>query len=433
MRFTWLSAYALCLTVLAACLKKQNAGWDTSELQALPAQVQLLPKPPLLMSANLIRYERDIALRIFDGWAAWVLRTQKNNPNSPLNQLRRIFNPDHLKSIDMSSAIAIAKVDGSGTHGALAHEKKPQDVIYHALWSRIADAAGVARYPRSSRHMKHYLANSGTTLSYPAAETDQILASDRSTSEDTHDPIGIQLETEYLREKLISLGFQFNEADLQTIAQMTRDERMFYVARLKLRIALADYLAENQITSPEELNVRLDHLKNRALPMKKSTEAGAWQQFRPFTSAHQMISSRQNSDMYFSFGSYTATHFVAPLSVTAHQDSLRLIFSQWIHIFDKYNWDNGKFVTLLSSWCWSLDSAYCGNIEELTSIHVNDKSLGRLHKIGIAKEYDIHGDSTVKTFEESLSFNELKDPSKVTRWRALISILYPHASMEPDE
>jgi hypothetical protein len=433
LRFTWLSTSVLCLAVLAACMKKQSSGWSTSELQALPSQVRLLTKPPLLMSANLIRYERDIALRIFDGWAALILKTQKNHPNSPLNQLRRIFNPDHLTSIDMSSAIAIAKVEGSGTHGELSREKKPQDIIYHALWSRIADAAGVMQYPRSSRHMKHYLANSGTTLLYPAAETDQILASDRSTPEDVHDPVGVQLEIEYLREKLISLGFQFNDEELQIIAQMSRDERMFYVARLKLRIALADYSTQNQIQSPEELKTRLDHLKDRTLPMKKYTEEGAWQLFRPFTSAHQMISSKHNSDMYFSFGSYTATHFVAPLSVNTNQDNIRLVFSQWVHIFDKYNWDNGKFVTLLSSWCWRLDSPYCGNIEELTSINVNDKSLGRLHKLGIAKEYEIHGDSTVKTFEESLSFKELKDPSKVTRWRALISILYPSTSMEADE
>lgn len=435
MKFTHTQICALFLAagLTLSCVKKQNSSWDTSELQALPNQIITLPKPPVLLSANLIRYERDVALRMFDLWAAFILKTQKNNPNSPLNQLRRIFNPDHLKSIDLGSAIAMAKVDGSGTHGSLAHEKRPQDILYHALWSRIADAAGVLRYPRASRHMKHYLGNTGTVIQYSPQETTTILGSDRTNSDQTHDPIGLQLETQFLKEKFEQLRIQLNEAELKQIAMMTRDEKMFYVSRLKLRSALSRFVLQNNINSTDELKSLMADFSSRSLRLQKASDSEAWQKHRPFSSAHQMISSQQNTDMYFAFGSYTATHFVAPLALTFADGRVNMRVSQWTHIFDKYNWDNGKFVTLLSSWCWSLDSPHCGNIEELTSIDVNDKSLGRLHKLGIAKEYEIHGDSVVNTFEDTFSFSDLKDASKVAEWKAQISVLYPNHSVDSDE
>ena len=433
MRPTRLHISAILFIISIACVKKSNTSWNESELQALPSQIAFLPMPPILHSANLLRYERDVALKIFDTWAAFILKTQKDNPNSPLNQLRRIFNPDHLKSLDLGSALELDKTDGSGSHGALAHEKKPQDSLYHALWSRIADAAGLLKYPRSSRHMKHYLGNSGSVIQYSAEETNKILSTDRTSPEDTHDPVGLQLEIQFLKDQFNQISVEIDEAHLSNIAKMTQDERMFYVSRLKLKSTLAAFVSENQVHSASELKLKLANFNNRSLRFKPAVEAGAWQSSRPFSSTHQMISSKQNTDMYFAFGSYTATHHVAPLSLDVTNEQISLLVSQWTHIFDKYNWDNGKFVTLLSSWCWSLDSPHCGNIEELTSIDVNDKSLGRLHQLGIAKEYEIHGNSVVETFEDTFSFAELKDASKVSQWKAEIAILYPNHNVDEDD
>lgn len=433
MRLIRLNISIFCLLIPIACVKSNNTGWSESELQALPSQVAILPKPPILHSANLIRYERDVALKMFDLWAAFILRTQKDNPNSPLNQLRRIFNPDHLKSLDLGSAIALATTDGSGTHGALAYEKKPQDTLYHALWSRIADAAGVLKYPRSSRHMKHYLGNSGVDIQYSAEETNKILSTDRTSPEDTLDPVGLQLEVQFLKDQFHRLNVALEDEYLSSIAKMTHDERMFYVSRLKLKSTLASYVSVDQINTAADLKMKLADFNNRSLRFKPAAETGAWQRFRPLSSAHQMISSKQNTDMYFSFGSYTATHHVAPLSLEIKNEQISWQLSQWTQIFDKYNWDNGKFVTLLSSWCWSLDSPHCGNIEELTSIEVNDKSLGRLHKLGIAKEYEIHGNSVVETFEDTFAFKELKDASKVAQWKAEVAVLYPNHIVDQDD
>jgi hypothetical protein len=280
--------------------------------------------------------------------------------------------------------------------------------------------------------MKHYLGNSGKAIQYSPEDTSKILSTDRMVGEETYDPIGIQLEIQFLKDQFKRFNIEIEETHLSSIAQMTRDERMFYVSRLKLKNTLASFVSENQLNSAADLQTKLANFTNRSLRFKPAVEPGSWQHSRPLSSVHQMISSKQNTDMYFSFGSYTATHHVAPLSVDINSEEITLLLSQWIQIFDKYNWDNGKFVTLLSSWCWSLDSPHCGNIEELTSIDVNDKSLGRLHKLGIAKEYEIHGNSVVKTFEDTFSFSELKDASKVSQWKAEIAVLYPNHTIDQD-
>lgn len=49
-----------------------------------------------------------------------------------------------------------------------------------------------------------------------------------------------------------------------------------------------------------------------------------------------------------------------------------------MHIFDRYNWDQGKAVTL-------------------AGMTVKDEQLGRLHRVGLAREYDVNGTSTPTT------------------------------------
>ncbi|MBE7451440.1 MAG: hypothetical protein HS111_21840 [Kofleriaceae bacterium] len=44
-------------------------------------------------------------------------------------------------------------------------------------------------------------------------------------------------------------------------------------------------------------------------------------------------------------------------------------------MFDRYNWDQGKSVTI-------------------AGITVRDEQLGRLHRVGLAREFDVEGSST---------------------------------------
>jgi len=70
------------------------------------------------------------------------------------------------------------------------------------------------------------------------------------------------------------------------------------------------------------------------------------------------------------------------------------------HFDDRYNWDTGKGVNILG-------------------IRISDESLGRLHRVGIAKEFDMTGStSKTVTWEKGQRFDEegsLRPPSR-RRW-----------------
>lgn len=58
-----------------------------------------------------------------------------------------------------------------------------------------------------------------------------------------------------------------------------------------------------------------------------------------------------------------------------------------VHMFDRYNWDAGKSVTIPSSGNdWIDEHTIAGD-------HIPDTQMGRLHSVGIAQEYDMRGDS----------------------------------------
>jgi hypothetical protein len=48
-----------------------------------------------------------------------------------------------------------------------------------------------------------------------------------------------------------------------------------------------------------------------------------------------------------------------------------------MHVYDRYNWDQGKSVSILG-------------------IKVKDEQLGRLHRVGLAREFDVKGQSSPK-------------------------------------
>jgi hypothetical protein len=51
-----------------------------------------------------------------------------------------------------------------------------------------------------------------------------------------------------------------------------------------------------------------------------------------------------------------------------------------LNVFDLYNWDQGKAVTILG-------------------VYVPDRILGRLHKVGLACEYPVRGRSMTRTMQ----------------------------------
>lgn len=82
----------------------------------------------------------------------------------------------------------------------------------------------------------------------------------------------------------------------------------------------------------------------------------------------------ESSDWYFAIGGFT---YWCTADVTVYQEGDKTMVNMHLtmHIFDRYNWDQGKSVNI-------------------AGITVTDESLGRLHQVGLAQEYEVIGRSS---------------------------------------
>ncbi|MCB0078393.1 MAG: hypothetical protein KDD73_13345, partial [Anaerolineales bacterium] len=94
-------------------------------------------------------------------------------------------------------------------------------------------------------------------------------------------------------------------------------------------------------------------------------------------------------DWYYGVGgfSYAQSATVTVTPNPAGGDPIVTVTSQ-THMFDRYNWDAGKSVTLPSTGIdWIDDHTMAGD-------YIPDTQMGRLHGTGIAQEYELHGSSS---------------------------------------
>ncbi|MFZ9519510.1 MAG: hypothetical protein ACO3A4_03440 [Silvanigrellaceae bacterium] len=418
-RFHLVFALAMAYFLTSGCKKNSSNEWTDSDLQAISASINPESPPPQNILARLLMDEREIALMFVNAWAGRVNATEGKNPNSVLNQVRRLFNPDHMKKISFQEAISRTRTEGSGTHGSAKSERRPQDSLYHALWSRIADTAGIAGFPRSSKHMKHYLANSGQPIRYSFPEVESILQQSEKRRQPERSPIEDQFFSEFMKKKLQLSGLELSNSELSMITRMSQRELPSYIARLRVFIMLAQFTQKNGIKSATQLQVKLEQLKSKNFPAKSADGDGAWVQYRPIGKYYSLEHSEPHSDLFFALGSFAGIHSATPIDVRAEGETLKIRFAQTTSIYDKYNWDEGKFVTLWSGWCWKMNSDNCFQIESLTSLTVSDRSIGRLHKLGMAHEFEIFGKGPMSTVWDSINFRDLTNPQKQKVWDAL--------------
>lgn len=80
----------------------------------------------------------------------------------------------------------------------------------------------------------------------------------------------------------------------------------------------------------------------------------------------------QSQDWFYAIGGFSYAH-TANVRVTANKDgSAHVEITSSVHVFDRYNWDGGKAVTI-------------------GPVTVTDEQLGKMHKVGLAQEFEVRG------------------------------------------
>ena len=80
----------------------------------------------------------------------------------------------------------------------------------------------------------------------------------------------------------------------------------------------------------------------------------------------------QSQDWFYAIGGFSYAH-TANVKVTPNADgSAHVEITSQLNVFDRYNWDGGKAVTI-------------------GPITVTDDQMGQLHKVGLAQEYEVRG------------------------------------------
>jgi hypothetical protein len=66
------------------------------------------------------------------------------------------------------------------------------------------------------------------------------------------------------------------------------------------------------------------------------------------------------------------------------------------------------------------------------TIQVSDKSLSRLHRLGIAKEFEIYGQTAAQTVWDGVPLTDLSSAEKLKFWENLTQVLYQFQFPEQD-
>lgn len=130
--------------------------------------------------------------------------------------------------------------------------------------------------------------------------------------------------------------------------------------------------------------------QNEAAAAYKSAKAGG---DKAFSSTWDVFYATKEVSLNWYFGlggfSYSVTGVVTKAAAAGNTaGSLKY----QVHIFDRYNWDTGKFV-------------------DIGPFHVEDTELGRLHVVGLAREYIVRGSSGVNEVEKFTPTTVIPPPS----------------------
>lgn len=92
------------------------------------------------------------------------------------------------------------------------------------------------------------------------------------------------------------------------------------------------------------------------------------------------ISQAESQDWFLAMASVEVCATGVVTTTPADSGDPRVDLNYQVHLYDRYNWDGGKFVNLLG-------------------VTITDERMGALHTAGLAKEFHQFGTSSLKHFE----------------------------------
>ena len=224
--------------------------------------------------------------------------------------------------LDRRVSHGVEETDGSGVWGAEKEDLSITDEASKEMWYMVASAADIKGLTNAARHMRHYLDNTGAPLTIDA----DVMMRDVSSLREAYE----------------------------------------------VQLRLAQEAADMRITEMNDVQRRM----KGAFSLEGRRHADVY------------CDRSLSEDWFFAIGGFTY-YYVAdvktkpPAKETASASSYDTALPEVemtfrLEIRDRYNWDQGKAVTL-------------------AGITVTDEQLGRLHKVGIANEYDVLGVTSSRT------------------------------------
>lgn len=99
------------------------------------------------------------------------------------------------------------------------------------------------------------------------------------------------------------------------------------------------------------------------------------------------ITKELSGDWFFAMGSIRLAASGAVITREPAEGAEPTVVVEYkVHLYDRYNWDEGKSV-------------------EIAGVTIHDKDMGELHTAGLAREYDIEGTSDVRRYEGKIPAN----------------------------
>jgi len=316
-----------------------------------------------------------------------------------VDRLRIMFNPKTFeeKKEDAPSEI----IEGSGEHGKLSSDLKTDDKIYHSLWSRISDFAYLKGFKLASKNMKYFLSNKGGILTYDKKEVENLLK--EATFSD-------KVSADQWRQGMSYVGFTIEKPELLQLFPAPQEP--YIPMKVREHIIQQEILLSLKKKYENRTSFQ-DYLKS--LKGDKSLSLD-----RPKIKHHTRVQSLRDTDLFFALGSFSIIGNSTLLINNIKEDHFTGEFIHYYNIFDNYNWDDGKSIMVMHSWCYKLKNAECYDLQNLTTLKISDRSLGRLHQVGIAQEYKVRGMSELYKIPFKFTYDELENKENIKEFDHII-------------